>query len=229
MSFTLDKYDKAIRIFLFFISAIPFIWMLYAYYTQNLGINPFETLMEVSGHAAMVFLLLSLTVTPVRRWLTFAFKQFGGIKWGKRLADWNVLIRSRRMLGLYSFFYCTIHGVVYLEFELDWLFAEFIWEIQERHFIAVGLVCWALLSVLSLTSPTFIQKKLKRWWRRIHKLIYPLAILASAHYILSSKPVDQTPFIYVVLVAVLLGHRALVNLTPRLKRSDDNGMLAERS
>ena len=224
----LDRNDAAIRIVAFVISACPFFWMLHGYYRDELGINPFENLMKVSGHSAMIFLILSLSITPLRRWLTFTFKRLRVIKWGKRISDWNVLIRMRRMLGLYSFFYCTLHGFVYFEFELDWLYSEILWELRERQFINLGLISWVVLLVLSITSPSYIQKRMRRWWRRVHRLVYPLALLACLHFFLASKPTDQDPYIYAFFVGILLGHRLIVSVLPKFKRSDDNGMLAER-
>ncbi|MCO7223656.1 sulfite oxidase heme-binding subunit YedZ [Pleionea sp. CnH1-48] len=228
MSFNLNRHHKSIRIAIFIISALPLGWMVHAYYYDNLGINPFEALMNVSGHSTMIFLLLSLAITPVRRWLTFLFRQFKTIKWGKRLSDWNLLIRTRRMLGLYSFFYCTVHAAIYLHLELDWIVEELLWELNARNLIKVGFVSWIILLILSLTSPQWMQKKLKRWWRRIHRLVYPLALLAGFHYLLSGKPTDQLPYVYAAIIILLLGHRIVVKLLPKLRRNDDTGMMAVR-
>ena len=224
MGFDLNRYDKLIRISLFTLSIQPLLYGIYAFKAEQLGINPFEALMSLSGHAALVFLLISLAITPVRRWLTVGLKHYARINWGKRLSDWNLLIRTRRMFGVFSFFYATLHMGLYLELELSWLWQEFVWEIQERYFLTIGLICWCLLLLLTATSPKWVQKKTKRWWRRTHRLVYPLSILACLHFLLGVKETNPEPYYYLVVVMILLGHRVVVAYLPRFTRADDVGM-----
>jgi len=223
----LKRSENPIRLLLFIASLGPFAWGIYAFYFDRLDINPFETLMVLSGHSALIFFLISFLITPLRRWLTWCFKCSDQMKWGKRLSDWNLLIRTRRMFGLYSFFYASVHLGLYLELELSWLWDELLWELKERRFIGVGLFSWFILLILTVTSPKKIQKKMKRWWRRTHRLVYPLSLLCCAHFLMGTKETNIVPY-YLVIVAALLGHRLIVAYWPKISREDDTGLEIKR-
>ena len=228
MSFNLNHYDKPIRLSLFFISLLPAIYLLYGYLSNDLGVNPFATLMQVSGHMAMLFIIVTLAITPLRRWLIRLFRLFSQLRWGKRLSDWNVLIRARRMLGLYAFFYASIHlwGYCYLEMGFYW--EDIYLELMGRYFIIWGVLTWVCLLLLAITSPRAIQRRMHAWWRRLHRLMYVLSILAVVHHYLAVKVTDNQPIWYFMLVFVLLFHRVLVARVRYLRRHDDTGMEASR-
>jgi len=229
----LAKFQKnpiinSIRLCVFIVSALPIFWLAFHYYFNSLGLNPFETIMATTGHNALIFLLLSLLITPLRRWLINIFRWINRIKWGKRLSDWNILIKLRRMLGIYSFVYATLHMLAYFHLELAWIYEEIAWELNARPFINIGLICWCLLFLLTLTSPKFMQKKLKKWWRTLHRLVYPLGILACLHFWLSTKETNSYPFYYALILSVLLGHRFIVAYLPKTLRIHDDGLETKR-
>lgn len=228
MSFNLHDYHKPIRIVLFIVSAIPALCLAQMYITENLGINPFATLIKVSGHVAVIFVLITLAITPVRRWLVWIFSFFPELHWGKRLADWNVLIKLRRMMGIYGFFYASIHLWVYCYLEMDFYWGDIYQEIFERRFMLWGLLAWICLLLLTITSPKFVVKIMRIWWRRLHRLMYPLAIFVVLHYYFAVKVTEQyQAVVYSLVVIVLLLHRLVVH-HKRHRRLNDTGMEAKR-
>ena len=197
--------------------------------TQKEQINLFADLAIVTGHSAMVFIIITLAITPLRRWLIALFKLFDNIKWGKRLSDWNLLIRYRRLMGLMAFYYSTLHLGVYLYMELDFDMEELIYDINTRKHIIFGLGCWFLLIILAITSPKFVIKKIGRWWRRIHRSMYVLSILAVIHHIMAVKVTDKLPLLYFGIIAILLFHRLAVAYIKPLYRADDTGLEHNRN
>ena len=108
-----NQADKKIRTVLFLLSSIPSLVLLKKLAYDDLGINPFATLSHTTGEMAIIYLLITLSVTPVRKWLCSTSKIMK-LAEGKRLSDWNFLIRTRRQLGLFSFFYASLHLATYL-------------------------------------------------------------------------------------------------------------------
>ena len=156
-----NKRDDLFRCAVFLISACPFIYLAYGYFLENLGLNPFEVLISFTGFNALIFLLLCLAITPLRRWLTWYSKLF---KWqyGKRLVDWNFLIKTRRMMGLYAFSYACLHFFIYAYFDqgLEW---EYLFEdVFERSFLMFGLAGLILLVPLTVTSPMAVRRRMGR-------------------------------------------------------------------
>ncbi|MBX2809886.1 MAG: ferric reductase-like transmembrane domain-containing protein [Cellvibrionaceae bacterium] len=228
MKFTATAYDKPFRLSLFFICLSPSCYLFYGYINNTLGINPFATLIQMSGHMAMLFIIITLAITPLRRWLTYGFRQFPKLQWGKRLSDWNILISSRRMLGIYAFYYATLHLWVYCYLEMDFYWPDMYLAIIERHFMLFGLASWVCLLLLAITSPHAIQRRMRRWWRRLHRLMYILPVLAAIHYYLAVKITNQQPIIYFIIIFILLFHRVLVARIRYLRRYNDNGMEVSR-
>lgn len=220
--------SNAIRFIVFLVSAIPFIWLVLHYKNGTLGLNPFESIMAITGHSSLIFLVLTLAITPMRRWLIFAFTFFPSIKWGKRLADWNVLIKLRRMLGIYSFFYASLHMLAYFELELSWIWQEVIWEVSNRHFILWGISAWVILLILTITSHKSIIKRMKHWWRPTHRSIYLLSLIAWTHYFLSTKETNLSPLYYLFVISILLLYRIIANYHSRFKNKHDDGLEAHR-
>jgi len=161
------------------------------------AVNPVETLTRDSGSWALNLLLASLAITPLRR--------LGAPGW---------LLRLRRMLGLYAFFYASVHLLIYL-----WLDQLFDWaaighDIIKRPFITVGMAAFALLLPLAITSTDGWLRRLKRRWGQLHRLVYPLAILAVIHYLWLVKRDLTEPLLYAAVLAVLLGLRLWWRLRP---------------
>lgn len=157
---------------------------------MTLGANPIEELIHRLGKWGLNFLLITLAVTPLRR--------LSGLNW---------LIRLRRMLGLYAFFYLLMHFVVYAG--LDQRFdVRFITEdIVERPYITLGMTALLLLIPLAATSTNGMMRRLGRRWQKLHRLVYPIAILGVWHFYWQVKQDTLEPLIYAGVLAVLLGNR----------------------
>ncbi|MCW8998867.1 MAG: sulfoxide reductase heme-binding subunit YedZ, partial [Kangiellaceae bacterium] len=134
-----------------------------------------------------VFLLLSLSITPLRR-----------------LSGVYLLIKFRRMLGLYSFFYLCVHILTYFAFYLEFRWSELGKEIIERPYITLGFLAWLLMIPLAITSTKSFQRRLGRKWAALHKLVYTIAALGLVHYIWQSKSDLNEPLIYVAWGILLM-------------------------
>lgn len=222
-----NKHDGWLRLALLITGSLPALALALGYYGQNMGFNPFETLMSTTGQWGMGFLLLTLAVTPSRRWLAFICRKARASS-GKRLADWNFLVRLRRMMGLFCFFYISVHLLVYLELELLWSWSFFFEELGERPFILLGLLGWVGLLMLAVTSPAAVRRAMGKRWRQLHRLIYVIVLVALGHIWWLSKVGDELPYIYSALTLVLLGHRLIVRYSRFFYRSDDRGFEVRR-
>jgi methionine sulfoxide reductase heme-binding subunit len=186
---------------------LPALVLLYAARADQLGPNPLARLLHTTGRSALVLLTLTLAVTPLRRWLT-RLSTLTQRRYGKRLADWNWLIRLRRMLGLWCFAYALAHAWIYSAFDLayDWSAA---WsELQEKPYILAGLCALLLLVPLAATSTQAMMRRLGRHWRRLHRLSYAVAVLGLLHFWWMTKPGLRTPWPDTLVLTVLLGYRA---------------------
>ncbi len=204
-------------------SLIPMIMLLWRYFNNSLGINPLQTLEQTSGNTALLFLIITLSITPARFCLTRLCKKIN-CRDGKRLADWNWLMRSRRMIGMYCFFYASIHVVIYfsldLAFEWEWLISD----LTEKPYIIAGMFSMGLLIPLAITSTNHMMRKLGKNWRRIHKLIYIISISSIIHYWWLSKVGVYDAWLYSLLVIILLGYRLLVKFEIINPNPADDGM-----
>lgn len=203
----LKNHFQGVRLGLFALCALPALTLGSLFLGPGLGANPLELLMHCSGRSALVLLALTLCITPLRRGLT-RLSIFANGRYGKRLADWNWLIRLRRPLGLWCFAYATGHAWIFAHFDLgyDWSAA---WsELQEKPYILAGLCTLLLLLLLAATSPQAMVRRLGRTWRRLHRLVYVAAVLALLHFWWLVKPGLWTPWPESLALAALLGYRA---------------------
>lgn len=182
--------ERAIRVTVFLLCLVPFVVMLFGALNNSLGPDPGEHLMHVSGEWSIRLLALTLLVTPLRHW-----------------TGWRVLIKLRRMLGLYAFFYACVHLLVFLQLFVGWLPAAVLEELVERPYITVGFAALVLMLPLALTSTRGMQRRLKHNWRRLHRLVYPAAILACVHLLWQSRSDIGEALVYMVLFGLLLGWR----------------------
>jgi sulfoxide reductase heme-binding subunit YedZ len=157
---------------------------------DQLGGDPVKAIIHFTGLGAVKLLLISLTVSPLAK----RFKQ-------------GQLINLRRLLGLYAYFYASLHLVSYLLFELQLEWEVFIDEIIKRPYITVGMVAFLILTLLTLTSTKNVQRKMKQAWQRLHNWVYFAVFLAVIHFYWSVKSVTLEPIIYIVLALILLGFR----------------------
>lgn len=161
----------------------------------KLGANPVEFVTRATGVLALVFLVITLLVTPLRK-----------------LCGWNWLLKQRRLLGLFSFYYGVAHLLTYLWFDRDWKLQTVPADIYKRPFIAIGMLTFLLLIPLAVTSTNAMIKKLggKRW-AQLHRLTYVAAIGGVIHYYLIVKSDISYPVLFGIAVASLLGYRAYVS------------------
>lgn len=163
--------------------------------TDRLGANPIEFITRSTGLWTLIFLCITLAVTPVRR-----------------LTGVNALLRFRRMLGLYAFFYAVLHLTTYVWFDKWFDVAEMLKDIGKRPFITVGFLAFVLLIALAATSPRAAARKLGRHWQTLHRAIYPIAALAILHFwwMRAGKHDLILPKTYGAIVIVLLGWRVMM-------------------
>jgi methionine sulfoxide reductase heme-binding subunit len=169
--------------------------------TDRLGANPIEFITRSTGLWTLVFLCITLAVTPLRR-----------------LTGVNALLRFRRMLGLYAFFYATLHFTTYFWFDKWFDLAAILKDIGKRPFITVGFAAFLLLIPLAVTSPRAMARKLGRHWQTLHRAIYAIAALAILHFwwMKAGKHDLILPKIYGAIVVALLGWRLLAWARGRL-------------
>lgn len=165
-----------------------------------LGADPVAEIEHRLGLWAIRFLMLTLAITPLRQ-----------------LTGWNVLVRFRRMLGLYAFAYASLHFAAYLGLDLRGYWTQIFEEIAKRPYITVGFIAWLLLVPLAVTSTTGWIRRLGRNWARLHKAVYAVAVLAVLHFWWLVKSDIREPALYAGIAALLLGWRAWKALQRRTR------------
>lgn len=181
---------RRLKAVLFVAALIPTAWLIWATLTGNLGVNPAETLQLQTGRWGLRFLLLTLAVTPVRR-----------------LTGWNPIIRFRRMLGLFAFYYASLHLLTYLLLDQGFAWEAIAADIVKRPFITVGFAAFVLMVPLALTSTQASIRRLGRRWSTLHRLVYVAAICAAIHFIWKGKVIIGDPVTYAAMLSLLLGVR----------------------
>jgi len=187
--------QKAAKVCVFLFCLAPFVWLVTRTLTGRLGINPVEDLELTTGIWALRFLVLTLAITPVRR-----------------LTGWNRLIRYRRMLGLFTFFYACTHFAVYVGVDQYFAFDLILKDVVKRPFITMGFTAFVLMIPLALTSTAGWIRRLGKRWQLLHRLIYICGVCASIHYLWKVKVMIGSPVYYAVTIALLLGFRLLWQL-----------------
>lgn len=193
------------------------------YYQNALGFDPLDRITRATGNVALILLLVSLTVTPLRHLLTWLMIRIGA-KQGKRIADWNWIIKLRRMIGLLSFFYATLHLGIYFWLDQDANIADALRDITERSFLAVGMFAFVLLVPLAVTANNYSMRRLGKNWRRLHRTVYAIAMLMIIHYWMLTKVGVNDPLPYTMITVILLGWRMWFAWVPRKGKIPDHGM-----
>jgi sulfoxide reductase heme-binding subunit YedZ len=173
----------------------PIAWVLlrgFGLMEPDLGADPAKLTLHLLGKTALNFLMLTLMVTPVRQ-----------------LTGWTHLLRLRRMLGLFAFFYAALHFTSYLWLDQYFDLASIAEDIVKRPYITIGFLALLMLIPLAITSTNKMMRKLGRRWQSLHRLVYVIAILGVWHYYWQVKKDVREPLIYVAILAVLLGYRAV--------------------
>lgn len=185
--------QQAVRAVALLLGALPLATLTGRFFFgDGLGANPVEEITHTTGEFGLRFLLLSLAVTPLRRFL-----------------GWNWLAPERRTFGLLAFFYATLHFATYLALDLSFEFSLLAEDLSERPYIAVGFAALMTLVPLALTSTRASIKRLGKRWVTLHRLAYLAAVLAVLHFFWLVKADLLPPAIHAGILAVLLGSRAL--------------------
>jgi sulfoxide reductase heme-binding subunit YedZ len=184
---------RRLKAVLFVACLVPLLRLGWLALHHGLGANPIEYITRSTGWWVLSFLLLTLLVTPLRR-----------------LTGWNWLLRLRRMLGLYAFFYASVHFSIYI-----WLDQFFDWQgivkdIGKRPFVTVGFAAFLCLIPLAATSTNAMVRRLgSKRWQALHRLVYAIAILGVVHFWWLVKKDIREPLIFGAVLAVLLGARVM--------------------
>ena len=179
------------KVLLFINSLVPISLLGWDAYHKRLGANPLEFVTRTTGMLTLIFLSLTLAVTPVRK-----------------ISGWNFLGKFRRMLGLYAFFYGFLHFMTYVWFDRFFNIRSAVGDIAQRPFIAIGMASFFLMAPLAITSTNKMVKRLggKRW-SKLHKLIYVAGLGGVIHYYILVKSDTRLPITFAVVLAFSLGYR----------------------
>lgn len=158
--------------------------------SDALGANPIEAIIHRTGDWALRMLLLTLAVTPLHK-----------------VTGWTWLIRFRRMLGLYAFFYAVLHFTAYIWLDQFFAWGEILADVIKRPYITVGFAAFLLLIPLAATSTKQAMRLLKRRWKTLHRTVYVIGILGVVHFWWLVKADIREPAIYATILSVLLGFR----------------------
>jgi len=192
------KFYKAV---IFANALVPLAFLAYDGTQGRLGVNPLEFFLRATGVLTLLFLLVTLLVSPLRKF-------FG----------WNNLIKYRRMLGLFAFFYVCVHLVTYSIFDKSLNVPAIIGDVAQRPFIAIGMGAFLMLIPLAITSTNAMIKRVggKRW-ARLHRLTYVAAVLGVVHFWMIVKSDVFYPALFGMALGLLLVYRLYVNITPKLR------------
>ena len=188
-----ERAVTALKVFLFVLALLPLAYLIAGafFFPEWLGANPAEYITRSVGDWTLRLLLLTLAVTPLRR-----------------ITGLTGLLRLRRMLGLYTFFYALLHLSAYVSFDHVFDVAEILKDIVKRPFITVGFTCLVLLIPLAVTSTNAMVRRLGAIrWQLLHRLVYLIAPLAVLHFWWMVKRDLTEPIVYALLLALLLGYR----------------------
>lgn len=202
--------DTRFSKFVIFINAlVPLALMLWDVYYKRVGANPLEFVTRTTGMLTLVFLLITLAVSPVR--------QITGLNW---------LVKFRRLLGLFAFFYGFLHLATYIWFDRFFNLKSVPGDVASRPFIAVGMVGFFLLVPLAITSTNRMIKRLRgKRWNKLHKLIYVAGVAGVLHFWLLVKSDTRLPLTFGFVLLLFLAHRLFVKFYPPVKPTSDGTLL----
>lgn len=187
--------QKSAKVVVFLTCLTPFGWLVIRALTGRLGINPVEDLELTTGIWALRFLVATLLVTPVRR-----------------LSGWNRIVQYRRMLGLFTFFYASVHFAIYIAVDQYFAFGFIVKDVAKRPFITMGFTAFVLMIPLAVTSTKGWIRRLGRRWQVLHRLIYVSGVCAAIHYLWKVKVMIGSPVYYATGIGLLLAFRLIWQL-----------------
>src|SRR2546423_13866146 len=186
------------KLVLFINALVPLVLLLWDVWHKRVGATPLEFVTRTTGMLTLVFLTISLAVSPVRK--------ITGANW---------LVKFRRMLGLFAFFYGCLHFMTYVSFDRFFNLKSIPADVLKRPFIAIGMTAFVLMIPLALTSTNKMVKRLggKRW-NQLHKIVYLAGVAGVLHYWMLVKSDTRLPLTFAFVFAVLLGYRLLIKFAP---------------
>ena len=182
---------NAIKAVVFAAALVPAAALVHDFYTSDLTANPLDYITKQTGWWSLALLVISLTVTPIRR-----------------VTGWNQIVRLRRMLGLFSFFYAVLHLLTWIVLGSFFDLPTMIEDVVKRPFITIGMATFLILLALAVTSNQLSVRRLGRRWQSLHRLVYLAAIGAVIHFWWLVKADITEPRRWAFGVAGLLGFRA---------------------
>ena len=174
----------------FILSTVPFIIILYKIFLSKLGPEPIKEITHHTGEWTLLFIIFTLAISPL-----------------KQITNMNIWISIRRMLGLFVFFYASLHMLTYVGLDYRFDINEISKDILTKRFIFAGFAAWLLLVPLALTSSKKMMNILKQYWKKLHRLIYLIALLGVTHFIWLVKKDITEPLIYLLIILFLLAFR----------------------
>ena len=175
------------KIFVFLLCLWPLYSIIYQIFYNNLGAEPVDKIINHFGEWTLIFIFLTLSMSPL-----------------KRITNSTVWIKFRRMLGLFVFFYASIHLLSYVGLDYRFDFQPILNDVLKKKFVFIGFAAWLLLIPLAITSSDKMVKILKQNWKKIHRLIYVIGIFGVLHFIWLSKTIFFKPLIFLVILIILL-------------------------
>jgi len=180
----MKKYFKSV---IFFLSSIPFIIIIAKIFLDKLGPEPIKEITHHTGEWTLLFLVFTLSMSPL-----------------KRFTNLNIWISIRRMLGLFAFFYASLHMFTYVGLDYQFDLSAIAKDILTKKFIFVGFAAWFLMIPLALTSSKKMMSVLRKNWKKLHRLIYLISILGVIHFLWLVKKDLTEPLIYLLIIIILL-------------------------
>ena len=176
-----------IKVFVWLAALAPLAYLVWQGYRGDLTADPVKYITHFTGRTALIILFITLCVTPIRR-----------------LSGWNGIVRFRRLVGLFSFFYAVIHLLIYLAFDRGFVFTELGEDIAKRPYITIGFTAWVMLLTLAVTSPQAILRRMggKRW-RALHRLVYVVPVLGVIHFAWAQKKDVSLPVLYGLVLGLI--------------------------
>lgn len=196
------------KLLLFLNALVPLALLCWDFYHKQVGANPLEFVTRTTGMLTLIFLIITLAITPVRKTT--------GLNW---------LVKFRRMLGLFAFFYGSLHLLAYVWFDRFFNFRTMFGDIVQRPFIAVGMTAFLLMVPLAITSTRGMVKRLGgKSWSKLHRLVYVAAAGGVIHFWMVVKSDTRLPLTFGFVMLLLLGYRLFVRYFPPGKEVPNTGL-----
>jgi len=190
--------SRFLKLLVFVNSLVPLTLLMWDVYRGKVGANPLEFVTRTTGMLTLIFLMLTLAITPIRK-----------------VTGANSLSKIRRMVGLFAFFYGAAHLLTYIWFDRFFNLRSMVSDVAQRPFIAVGMTAFFLMVPLAITSTNKMVKRLGgKPWIRLHRLVYLAAILGVLHFWMLVKSDTRLPLTFAFVLALLLGHRIINRYFP---------------